>query len=162
MRTKISFALLCMSAVAVMPFAGAANVWWVAKEDPNAADGNDGLSEATPRKTIQAAFDKSDFTAGDTINVKRGVYDEGATYTSASAVSNRVTITKTAHLVGVEGAALTHIVGAPSPGATDAHGRGDYATRCRYVAQGATSSTIKGFTLREGRTGAGASAKCAA
>ena len=79
----------------------AANTWWVAKEYPNASDANAGTEEA-PFRTIQAALDNPDFVAGDTVNVKRGVYDEGESISEASAISNRVLITKAVHLVGVD------------------------------------------------------------
>ena len=143
---------LCVSS------ACAANTWWVAKEDPNASDANAG-TEAAPFRTIQAALDNPNFAAGDTVNVKRGYYDEGAAFLTESGVSNRVTILKKAFLVGVEGAALTHIVGARSPGSTANYGRGPYATRCVYVGKNGLNSTLTGFTLRDGITAAGSSEK---
>ena len=73
----------------------AANTWWVAKEDPNASDANAG-TEAAPFRTIQAALDNPNFVAGDTVSVKRGVYDEGESISEASVISNRVLITKAA------------------------------------------------------------------
>ena len=134
--------------------ASAANTWWVAKEDPNASDANVGTEEA-PFRTIQAALDNPNFVAGDTVNVKRGYYDEGASISDASVISNRVLITKACHLIGVEGAAVTHIVGARSPGSTASGGRGDYATRCIFVDSAARTEdmVIEGFTLRNGATG---------
>ena len=135
--------------------ASAANTWWVAKEDANASDANAGTEEA-PFRTIQAALDNPSFAAGDTVKVKRGVYDEGESISATSVISNRVLITKACHLIGVEGAAVTHIVGARSPGSTASGGRGDYATRCIFVAGAASTNTvIEGFTLRGGSTGAG-------
>ena len=132
----------------------AANTWWVAKEDPNASDANAG-TEAAPFRTIQAALDNPNFVAGDTVNVKRGIYDEGESISEASVISNRVLITKAVHLVGVEGAAVTHIVGAKSPGSTATGGRGDYATRCIFVDEAARTAdmVIEGFTIRGGVTG---------
>ena len=132
----------------------AANTWWVAKEDPNASDANAGTEEA-PFRTIQAALDNPDFEAGDTVNVKRGVYDEGERISDTTVISNRLLITKAVHLVGVEGAAVTHIVGAKSPGSTATGGRGDYATRCIFVDEAARTAdmVIEGFTIRGGVTG---------
>ena len=132
----------------------AANTWWVAKEDPNASDANAG-TEAAPFRTIQAALDNPNFVAGDTVNVKRGIYDEGESISEASVISNRVLITKAVHLVGVDGAAATHIVGARSPGSTATGGRGDYATRCIFVDSAARTEdmVIEGFTIRGGVTG---------
>ena len=132
----------------------AANTWWVAKEDPNASDANAGTEEL-PFRTIQAALDNPNFVAGDTVNVKRGIYDEGERISDTTVISNRVLITKAVHLVGVEGAAVTHIVGAKSPGSTATGGRGDYATRCIFVDEAARTAdmVIEGFTIRGGVTG---------
>ena len=72
-RLGIAFSISCL----LVSSAFAANTWWVAKEDPNASDANAG-TEAAPFRTIQAALDNPNFVAGDTVNVKRGIYDEGA------------------------------------------------------------------------------------
>ena len=163
MKRQAVFSSVCGSrkwGVAALAFglcvssAFAANTWWVAKEDPNASDANAG-TEAAPFRTIQAALDNPSFAAGDTVKVKRGVYDEGASISDATAVSNRVLITKACHLVGVEGAEVTHIVGARSPGSTVSGGRGHYATRCIFVGSAARTAdmVIEGFTLRNGVSG---------
>ena len=146
-RLGIAFSIACL----LVSSAFAANTWWVAKEDPNASDTNVG-TEVAPFRTIQAALDNPNFVAGDTINVKRGIYDEGATVTDASYVSNRVTVTKAAHIIGVDGADVTFIMGAPSPGSTDSYGRGIYATRCVFVTADALSTTLEKLTLCGGRT----------
>ena len=151
-RLGIVLSMSCL----LISSAFAANTWWVAKEDPNASDANAGTEEA-PFRTIQAALDNPSFAAGDTVKVKPGVYDEGESISATSVISNRVLITKACHLIGVDGAAVTHIVGARSPGSTASGGRGDYATRCIFVDADARTEdmVIEGFTLRGGSTGAG-------
>ena len=105
-------------------------------------------SEASPFQTIQYAIDSA--SAGSTIWVKPGTYDKGgAENASASGVhSNRVVLTKKIHLKSTDGAAVTHIVGAPDP-ATG--GVGPNAVRCVVSPNNnSADSTITGFTLRDG------------
>ena len=65
--------------VALSTTAFATNTWYVAKEDPAAANTLDEGrgSEALPFRTIQAALDNPAFEAHDIVLVKRGDYDEG-------------------------------------------------------------------------------------
>ena len=75
-----------------------AGPWYVAKEDANAADTLvDGRgTESLPFRTIQAELDNPACESGDTVYVKRGVYDEGMKYSNFSNfnMTNRVFITK--------------------------------------------------------------------
>ena len=105
-------------------------------------------SEANPFQTIQYAIDSA--SAGSTIWVKPGVYDKGgAENASASGVhSNRVVLTKKIYLKSTDGAAVTHIVGAPDP---NTGGIGPKAVRCIVSPNNnSADSTITGFTLRDG------------
>ena len=65
---------IALAFAGAVAFSGFADVttYFVAKDDPVAADTNPG-TEAAPFKTIQAAVDKA--AAGDVIRVKPGVYD---------------------------------------------------------------------------------------
>ncbi len=127
------------------------NTWWVAKEDPNAANTLDEGrgSEALPFRTIQAALDNPDFRAGDIVLVKRGDYDEGEYRPSGDySMTNRVYISKTVHLKAVDGRDVTRIVGKwGTNGASDSSADG---IRCIYVATAAAGTEIEGFTLMNG------------
>ena len=106
-------------------------------------------SEASPFQTIQYAIDQA--TRGDTIWVKPGIYDQGGAMNTVSGSThmNRVLLTKMVHLKSTDGAAVTHIVGAPDP---TTGGIGPNAVRCMASSNIDVSrnSTITGFTLRDG------------
>ena len=127
------------------------NTWWVAKEDPNAANTLDEGrgSEALPFRTIQAALGNPDFRVGDIVLVKRGDYDEGEYCLSGDYhMTNRVYISKTVHLKAVDGRDVTRIVGkwgknGTSNSSTD-------GIRCIYVAAAAAGTEVEGFTLVNG------------
>ena len=92
----------------------ATNTWYVAKEDPLAANTLDEGrgSEALPFRTIQAALDNPAFEAHDIVLVKRGDYDEGEHCLSGDYhMTNRVYISKAVHLKAVDGRDVTRIVG---------------------------------------------------
>ena len=127
-----------------------AGPWYVAKEDPNAADTlvEGRGTEALPFRTIQAALDNKAFETGDTVYVKRGVYDEGEKIDSGSwKMTNRVYITKKVYLKAVDGKEVTHIVGRHSN--LNAEGFGTDAIRCVSV-NGASGTVLEDFTLRDG------------
>ena len=139
-QLALVFALLSCGALA-------ANTWYVAKDDPNASDGNAG-SEAAPFRTIQAALDNPNCVAGDTIMVKPGVYDEGG-WVDENGYTNRVNIAKdNIMLKSTDGAAVTHIVGVKDP--TGTRGVGTAAIRC--IRTDHSDIIIEGFTLRDGAT----------
>ena len=145
-------------AVASLAFAANAATWWV--DDDNYGNGGTG-TEANPFGTIQDALDNPGFTAGDTVNVKAGVYDKGGRKERSADVKSRVVITNKVFLTAVEGRDKTFIVGEPDPNGNQ-YGLGDNATRCICVnAPGIRGSRIMGFTICNGRTATGASAnKC--
>ena len=127
--------------------ASAANTWYVAKDDPNAADTNAG-TVAAPFRTIQAALDNPNCVAGDTILVKPGFYDEGG-WVDEYGYTNRVNIAKdNITLKSTDGAAVTHIVGAKDPSGT--RGVGTAAIRCMRTDH--SDIIVEGFTLRDGAT----------
>lgn len=110
----------------------------------------------TPFRTIQQAVDKA--AAGDTVTVLPGVYDQGTASFTASGVTsaNRVLIERNLTLRSRDGAATTHIVGAPDP--ASANGMGPDAVRCIAVRgdkSAVTSVVIQGFTIRDGATQTG-------
>ncbi len=136
--------------------ASATNTWYVAKEDPNAANTYDEGrgSEALPFRTIQAALDNSDFEAGDIVLVKRGDYDEGMYCPPPSSnnpykMTNRVYIAKTVYLKAVDGRDVTRIVGKWGS-ASASNGSGTDAIRCIHVTAAAAGTVIEGFTLYNG------------
>lgn len=123
-----------------------AGTYWVAT---NGVDAVGRGSESEPFETIQYAIDSAEVDS--TIWVKPGVYDKGwATnrLSSGAVHTNRVSLTKKIHLKSTQGAAVTHIVGAPDP-ATG--GVGPAAIRCMVSPnEDSDNSTVIGFTLREG------------
>ncbi|MBQ3289924.1 MAG: hypothetical protein IJH50_10975 [Kiritimatiellae bacterium] len=145
---------LAMAIAALVAHQCSANTWWV--DDDWYDQGGDG-TEARPFGTIQTALDNPSFVAGDTVNVKAGVYNRGATQNTSygGTISNRVVITKKVHIKAVEGREKTFIVGAASPG-SGSNGLGSYATRCiLYCDQNKYSSggaIVEGFTICGGRT----------
>jgi len=147
---NIRHALLA-AAMFFAPAAFATNTWYVAKEDPAAANTLDEGrgSEALPFRTIQAALDNPAFEAGDIVLVKRGDYDEGEYFVNGSYnMTNRVYISKTVHLKAVDGRDVTRIVGKwGKNGASDSSPDG---IRCIYVAAAAAGTEIEGFTLVNG------------
>ena len=129
-----------------------AGPWYVAKEDPNASDDNPG-TEALPFRTIQAALDNKGFEEGDTVYVKRGVYDEKMKVSTFSNynMTNRVYVTKTVNLIAVDAKDGTVIKGYLSPG-DEVDGMGKDSVRCMCFADSASGSVVKGFTFSGGRT----------
>jgi len=131
----------------------AAGPWYVAKEDPNAADTlvEGRGTEALPFRTIQAALDNPAFEAGDTVYVKPGVYNEGMKKDDFShSMTNRMFISKTVHLKALGTKADTVIEGFISE-QDPVTGCGTNSIRCVGIAA-ATGTTIEGFTFRKGRS----------
>jgi hypothetical protein len=130
---------------AFVAYSMAADVFYVAT---NGVDAVGRGSEESPFETIQYAIDSA--SSGSTIWVKPGIYDKGgAESTNTTTHLNRVVLTKVIHLKSTDGAAVTHIVGAPDPDTGDV---GPKAVRCIISPSDnkALDSTITGFTLRDG------------
>ena len=133
-----------------------ANVW-VDGRMPDYS-GHDGSTEALAFETIQEAVAAA--SAGDTVKVKPGVYDSGATALPSDDGGNlvRVLVDKKLRIESTDGAAVTHIVGAADTDGkeTDANARkyglGDKAVRCVSVLDAGAGTIIKGFTIRGGRS----------
>jgi len=115
----------------------------------NGSDANDGLTAATPKRTLQAAVDAA--SPGDVVLAAPGFYSEGgrpADFNDEHLV-NRVLIDKALTLLAVAGPAQTFIVGAPDSSSDDL---GPNAVRCVHAIFEGT--LISGFTLTNGFTAA--------
>ena len=131
-----------------------ATEWFVDKNRPN--DDGDGRSEATAKRTIQAAVDAA--SQGDTITVLPGDYDEGLTEIAAGDYKHRARVyisKKNLVLRSRDGAAVTHIVGqhdSATEANTSRYGIGDNAIRCIMFTNNtdAANCIVKGFTIRDG------------
>ena len=151
MNTKNMLAVVAaFAATAVL----AAGPWYVAKEDPNAADTlvEGRGTEALPFRTIQAALDNAVFEAGDTVYVKPGVYDEGMKNDGFKySMTNRVFISKPVHLKALGKKADTVITGYVSE-QDERNGCGINSIRCVGIDAAAMGTIIEGFTFRNGRS----------
>lgn len=124
------------------------NFWYVDCGREGAA--GDGKSLATAFQTLSEAMKNSSIAAGDTVWVAPGVYSNGTMEASGANLYNRVTVAADVRLVSLEGAERTAIVGADATSPlANGYGIGTGAVRC--VKLGARS-TLRGFTLRGGRT----------
>ena len=143
-RTMYMTALIMIAVCCSLPVS--AKTYYVATNGVDAAGRG---SEAEPFETIQYAIEEAE--SDSTIWVKPGVYDKGCTtnrLSSGAIHTNRVSLTKKIHLKSTNGAAVTHIVGAPDP---NTGGVGPAAIRCMVSPNGdSEGSTIVGFTLRGG------------
>lgn len=137
------------------------DTWWVnAKNyieglttpEEYAAQGFDGTTPEKGFGTIQIGIDKS--SAGDTINVKEGVYDKG--YKTQWSNKTRVVIDKAVTIVGVDGREKTFVVGYQTYGETGDAGNGCGPNAVRCVAANA-ESVMSGFTICNGATIVGSS-----
>lgn len=105
--------------------------------------GDDKGSESHPYATIQAAVNAA--AHGDTVKVLPGVYGVGETVDSFGG-RNRISIDKQIHLVAVEGASQTTILGRWGSD-------GEENVRCVFVDSQkgkGWGSVIEGFTLKDG------------
>lgn len=138
--------------VAMMAFSClAADTFYVAT---NGVDAVGRGSEESPFETIQYAIDSA--SSGSTIWVKPGIYDKGGAENAISGAihTNRVVLKKKVYLKSTDGAAVTHIVGAPDP---NTGGVGPGAVRCIVSPDNGAGngslgldSEIVGFTIRDG------------
>ena len=155
--------LFSCAAIAAAATSFAANTWYVDDDNYNAEWVDDsaayiaaGYDGSTPKKafgTIQAAIDATTTKAGDTILVCPGTYDKGGKMFTVQGTEygfTRVVIGKSLTLESTHGASETHIVGKH---ADTENGLGDGFIRC--VGQSWATSTLKGFTIRDGATGYG-------
>ena len=124
----------------------------------NGNDANDGLSEATAKKTLQAAVDVR-APANCRVVALPGVYKEGSGLHVGKAYSNglgfaqptiksRVVVPTNKTLISRDGPAVTIIEGAPDA-AGDEYGCGPNAIRGVFLEKNAT---LSGFTIRYGHT----------
>lgn len=133
--------LMASGLMALAAMFARADLYVDAGADPTSADG----TEEHPYATIQAAVNAA--SAGTTIHIAEGVYDQGGEIL-ADSTSSRVKIDhKVVHLIGA-GRGKTVIVGVPGAGSD---GRGSGAWRCVYV-DGADGTIIEGVTLKNGST----------
>ena len=150
MLEKGKIIALVISSACVAPSL-AADTFYVAT---NGVDAVGRGSEESPFETIQYAIDSA--SSGSTIWVKPGIYDKGGAenVVSGTVHTNRVVLKKKVYLKSTEGAAVTHIVGAPDP---NTGGVGPGAIRCIVSPDDGSGSrslgvdsTIVGFTIRDG------------
>ena len=100
-------------------------------------------SWTTAAANIQDAVDSA--AAGEQIVVGDGIYATGGHTVGTNLLVNRVAVTNLLVLRSINGPQVTLIQGAQAPGG----GNGDGATRCVYLANGAS---LFGFTLTNGAT----------
>ena len=122
--------------------------WYVNCRAANASDANPG-TETEPFKTINAASTNVAFTAGDTILVAPGVYNEGwarPTY-SGNVTTNRVYLPKKTILRASGPRDETFIVGKLHGGKL-----GFSTANIRCILVDGRESVIEGFTICNGGT----------
>lgn len=144
MKATIKKLTVALAAVLMTTAIWAANTWWVACEDPNASDDNPGTEER-PFMSIQAAIDNANCKAGDTINVKRGVYATGSK--TASSRKWRVVMNKALSIIAVEGPEKTVIKGEGDWAADPSYGCGPNSVGGIYVSNTSATRILQGFTL---------------
>ena len=142
--------------------AGAFNVRPVANIYADAVNGNDvtgdGATEGTAFKTLAAALAAA--VPGDTVTALPGVYSDGSALpTRAETGVNqtpmtpaRVVVPSYVTLESRDGPETTVIEGASATANANSWGCGDGAVRCVFLC---ANATIRGFTLRGGRTASG-------
>lgn len=129
---------------------------------PAGDDAADGLTEATAKRTLQAAMEDPTLCEGEEVVALPGVYAEGSQgYTGIVETNHpefpeittraRVTVPMGVTLRSRDGAEATVIEGAAATHDADEYGRGPDAMRCAMVEAGAV---LRGFTLRGGRSAA--------
>lgn len=140
--------LICMGAIAAIASIALADakIWYV--DDDNYGKGGTG-SESNPYGTIQEAVNAA--SAGDTVVVLPGVYDQGSKAGLApsgqKAGQVRVVVDKVLTIKSRDGRDVTHVVGDygettyPNPDKTCVGGF--------HVKEAASGTIIEGFTIRD-------------
>ncbi|MCQ2389941.1 MAG: hypothetical protein MJ240_00845 [Kiritimatiellae bacterium] len=132
---------------------------------PSGDNANDGLTEMTPKQTLQAACDLAGVDRGypdfPEVVALPGVYEQGqrgytgriaTSYTSPYGepmIQARVVVPAGVTLRSRDGAATTVIKGKRGTVNANDWGCGDDALRCAFLETGAT---VRGFTLTEGHS----------
>ena len=147
MGRTLAFAAIAIAAVSVSVSvrADGPNVWYV-KASNYGLDGLTGEDEEHAWGTLQQAHDAA--SAGDTIYVLPGTYDQGSKKSCGR--DARLVVSKRLNFVATGRADETFIKGEPS---TAAAGWGDDGMRCVCVTSGGYGSTFTGLTLCGGSTG---------
>ena len=120
------------------------NFWYV--DCNHKGEVSDGKSLDSAFKTLKAAMENQLLGEGDTVWVAPGDYAEGEMTDNNALV--RVVVPKGVRLVSLGNAENTAIVGSALPNEEN-YGIGEGAVRCAVLKEGAT---LRGFTLRGGRT----------
>ena len=138
--------VLALAAFAAVGMSFGANVWHVNNRAPNASDDNPG-TEAEPFRTINAATTNENFTAGDTVYVHPGVYNEGKVPTTEGPNwASRVYLPKQTYLIGTGRADEVFIQGVRGSD----NGMGNSTVRCISIA--GTGSVVSNLTICNGGT----------
>ena len=138
----------CVAAVA----AAMAETWYV--DDDNYGSSGDGRSAATAFGTIQEAMDNASLTAGDTVILMPGSYDQGGDVTTGGQGMAARVVVKKANITirsSTGKAEDVHIVGHLDNSAGNDHGMGTGAMRC-LADTGVTGIVVHGVTFRNGAT----------
>ena len=122
--------------------------WYVDVEDGVDDANHPGFTPATAKHSLAAILALAT-ESGDTVHAAPGVYRDGEMQDAISGTTRcRANIPNNVTLVADEGPNVTVIEGAAAPDG-DARGLGSGAMRCVSLNY---NSTVKGFTLRGGRT----------
>ncbi len=144
-------AMILFAASAAVPVAAVRadpGVWYV-KASNYGLDGLTGRDEEHAWGTLQQAHDNA--SAGDTIYVLPGTYDQGSK--KGNSLASRLVVSKQLHFIATGTAAETEIVGNRPANANGYNGSG--AIRCVSVTSASSGTTFTRFTFRDGGTGDG-------
>ena len=156
--------VVCVAA-GVVSSAVFASDWYVDANSGN--DGWDGTTAAIPsqevidqggtipgpRKTLHAMMSDECVQPGDVVKAAEGDYNEGGDVYGSNITSNRVQVKAGVTLLATGSRDVTFITGS---GGSDSDGYTNGAVRCVYFLAPTSDEgygIVKGFTLRDGRTG---------
>lgn len=148
LRTFAASAALAASVAAQASAAG--GTWYVS---PSGSSGATGLSENSPLASINEAISRA--SAGDTIYLLPGDYDEGGAAVTLSNSLVRVHVTKKLTIRSLGGRAArdaTRIVGAWDAAATSPVGMGANSVRCAWIDMAASGTVFEDITFYRGAT----------
>ena len=148
-RGRMLAAMILFAASAALPVAVAhaeGDVWYV-KASNYGLDGLTGRDEEHAWGTLQQAHDAA--SAGDTIYVLPGTYDQGSK--TGNSLASRLVVSKQLHFVATGSADETEIVGNRPATANGYNGSG--AIRCVSVTSASSGTTFTRFTFRDGGSG---------